>query len=171
MTSLTRDHVDCFLADYYNPRHGNAIVDLLDQYAREPMGGKQPLSEAVKKNLVSELQKLPYAFSVLCFVADKPAGLANCFFGFSTFACKPLVNVHDFIVQSAFRGLNISQALLGFTEEYALRSGCCKVTLEVLQGNTIARKAYEKFGFQPYQLDATLGRALFLEKKLPDVGV
>lgn len=164
--SLSKDQNDCFLADYYNPRHASAILFLLDHYASDPMGGGQPLSEEVKQRLTGELAKLPHAFTVLCFVEDKPAGLANCFTGFSTFTCQPLVNVHDLTVHKDFRGLSLSQALLNYVEEYALRNGCCKITLEVLQGNTRARKAYEKFGFSPYQLDAAHGHALFMQKKL-----
>lgn len=37
-------------------------------------------------------------FSVLAFDADQPVGLINAIEGFSTFACKPLINIHDVIV-------------------------------------------------------------------------
>ncbi len=43
---------------------------------------------------------------------------------------------------------------------------CCKLTLEVLEGNHIAQAAYTKFGFSGYELDPEMGRALFWEKKL-----
>jgi ribosomal protein S18 acetylase RimI-like enzyme len=169
MNSLINDQNDCFLADYCNPRHASAIIYLLDSYACDPMGGGQPLSDVVKENLVSELAKLPHAYSVLCFVADQPAGLANCFTGFSTFACKPLVNVHDITVHKDYRGLRLSQALLHYIEEDARRRGCCKITLEVLQGNEIAQHAYAKFGFYPYELNAAHGQAMFMEKKLTQI--
>jgi len=169
MTSLFDHQHDCFLADYHNPKHEQAILKLLDLYAQDPMGGGQPLSNEVKKKLVPELTKLPHAFSVLCFVADQPAGLANCFTGFSTFACKPLVNVHDLTVHPDFRSAGLSQALLQYIEDYAARTGCCKITLEVLQGNDIARRAYSKFGFEPYQLGTSHGFGQLMEKKLAEI--
>jgi hypothetical protein len=36
----------------------------------------------------------------------------------------------------------------------------------VLEGNTIAMAAYRSLGFEGYQLDPALGKALFWEKKL-----
>jgi ribosomal protein S18 acetylase RimI-like enzyme len=51
-------------------------------------------------------------------------------------------------------------------EELAGRLGCCKLTLEVLEGNSIAQAAYRSLGFDAYQLDPSLGKALFWEKKL-----
>jgi hypothetical protein len=88
-------------ADYANPSHALALVNLLDAYAQDPMGGSVPLSAFAKTNLARELAKRPQAFSVLAFTgdaADVPVGLVNCIEGFSTFACKPLVNVHDVAV-------------------------------------------------------------------------
>ncbi len=166
MTTLLDDKNDCFLADYHNPRHAEAIVSLLDNYARDPMGGGTALTDYVKENLVAELVKLPHAFSVLCFVADQPAGLANCFYGFSTFHCKPLINIHDITVHQDFRGRRLSQVMLSFVEEVARRQGCGKLTLEVLEGNKIALNAYAKFGFSHYRLDTNTGHALFMEKQL-----
>lgn len=37
---------------------------------------------------------------------------ANCFESFSTFACKPLINIHDFIVLEKYKGNGISQKIL-----------------------------------------------------------
>jgi ribosomal protein S18 acetylase RimI-like enzyme len=51
-------------------------------------------------------------------------------------------------------------------EEIAVELGCCKLTLEVLEGNHIAQAAYKSFGFNGYELNPQTGRALFWEKKL-----
>ncbi|WP_083234082.1 GNAT family N-acetyltransferase [Candidatus Marithrix sp. Canyon 246] len=119
-----------------------------------------------KENLVIELSKNPDAFSVICYIDDKPAGLANCFQAFSTFKCKPLINIHDVVVAIKFRGLGISQLLLAKVEERAKEIGCCKITLEVLEGNETARKSYNKFGFEGFELDPEVGKALFWQKTL-----
>ena len=153
-------------ADYASEKHRAEIPMLLDAYASDPMGGGVPLNEAVKRDLVRALSERPYAFSLIAYVDDEPAGLANCFEGFSTFACKPLVNIHDITVLGRYRGKGISQKLLEKIEEIALSKGCCKLTLEVLGHNAVAQSAYTKFGFGAYELDPATGCAQFWEKKL-----
>jgi ribosomal protein S18 acetylase RimI-like enzyme len=153
-------------ADYSDPRHQDLIPRLLDAYARDPLGGGQPLGEEVKANLVGELRKLPQALSLLGFCDGKPAGLVNAFFGFSTFRCKPLLNIHDMIVLLEYRGLGLSQLLLGTAESIARARGCCKLTLEVQGGNEVAKGSYRKFGFTGYELDPRHGQAQFWQKWL-----
>jgi ribosomal protein S18 acetylase RimI-like enzyme len=165
--------VFAILADYGNPVHADALVRLLDMYARDPMGGGAGLSEHAKATLVPELAKRPQAFSVIGFVGDagqsygpQPVGLINCIEGFSTFACRPLVNVHDVAVDPAFRGRGVAPVMLEVALLEARRRGACKLTLEVLSNNGRALEVYEKFGFAAYQLGATAGQALFLQKWL-----
>lgn len=154
------------LADYQNPLHQSALLDLLDEYARDPMGGGEGLADRVKEKLNQALDDCPGAFSILAFVDEQPAGLANCFETLSTFQCKPLVNIHDIVVSKPFRGLGISQRMLDYVEQIARQKDCCKLTLEVLEGNHVAQNAYRKFGFAGYELDPEQGKALFWEKKL-----
>ncbi len=154
------------LVDYQNPTQAKDLVSLLNDYAQDEMGGGEALSEYSQANLAKELAKLPYAFSLIAYVDGAPAGLANCLMGFSTFACKPLVNIHDLAVRSQFRGMGLSQTLLQAVKAEANERGCCKVTLEVLSGNKVAYNAYLKYGFKPYQLDEGTGTAQFLELKL-----
>jgi len=144
-----------------------ALVSLLDAYAQDPMGGGAPLSEFAKAHLVAELAKRPQAFSVLAFWGPErglPIGLVNCIEGFSTFACKPLINVHDVAVLPAYRGQRVAEKMLKLVEQIARERGACKLTLEVLQGNVGARKLYQRVGFSNYQLDPAAGHAQFLQK-------
>ena len=119
-----------------------------------------------KKNIVKELSKLPYAFSLITYIKDEPAGLANCFELFSTFACKPLINIHDFIVLEKYRENGISQKMLNKVGEIAISKGCCKITLEILSNNEAAKASYKKFGFISYELEPKTGVALFWQKKI-----
>ena len=139
---------------------------MLDLYARDVMGGSKPLSQFAHRNVAAELAKRPHAFSVLAFVGETPVGLVNCFEGFSTFACKPLVNVHDLAVHPDFRKLGVARQMLALVESIARERGCCKLTLEVLQGNTPAIHLYETTGFVGYQLAGGMGQAMFLQKPL-----
>jgi len=156
--------IEVLRADYLNAQHAEDIGYLLNNYAEDPMGGGAPLSCHIKSNLAKELSKLPHALSVISYVNDKPAGLINCFESFSTFKCQPLINIHDIVVINEFRGLGISQLMLSKVEGIAKEKGCCKITLEVLEGNEIARNSYLKFGFDGYELDPEMGKALFWQK-------
>ena len=153
-------------ASYTNPVHAEAIGQVLNHYAEDPMGGGHTLPADLLQQLPAELAKRPHAFSVLAFVGGEPAGLVNCFEGFSTFASRPLINVHDVVVMNQFRGLGLSQKMLLKVEEIARQRGCCKITLEVLEGNDVAQAAYRKFGFDDSIFDPAHGRMLFWSKPL-----
>lgn len=117
-------------ADYANPVHAAALVQLLDEYALDPMGGGHALSDFAKAHLVAALAQRPQAFSVLAFEGDQPVGLVNCIEGFSTFACRPLVNVHDVTVLPSHRGQRVGEHMLALAEVIARERGACKLTLE-----------------------------------------
>ena len=153
-------------ADYHNPVHAAALVQLLDAYAQDPAGGGEALSDFAKANLAKALAARPQAFSVLAFVGDQPVGLINCIEGFSTFACRPLVNVHDVAVLAGFRGQRVGEQMLALVEQIAQERGACKLTLEVLAGNASAIRLYERVGFAGYQLDPAMGQAQFFHKWL-----
>lgn len=146
--------------------HASALVELLDAYARDPLGGGEPLSDFAKKHLVRELAARPQAFSVLAFDNAQPVGLVNCIEGFSTFACRPLVNIHDVAVRVSHRGQRVAEQMLALVAQMARERGACKLTLEVLQGNASAIKLYERVGFAGYQLDPGMGQAMFFHKWL-----
>lgn len=154
------------LADYHNPTHAQDLVMLLNAYAEDPMGGGEPLSTFTQDNLIKALQEQPQVLSLICYVDDKPAGLVNCVKGFSTFSAKPLINIHDVVVLKQFRGLGISQLMIQQVEAIAIEQGCCKLTLEVLEGNVVAKAAYKKLGFGGYELDPKMGQAVFWQKTL-----
>ena len=153
-------------ADLAAPEHAKALVQLMSEYAQDPMGGGADLPAYVKANLAEALRKRPSVHVVLALVDKQPAGLAVCIEGFSTFACKPLLNIHDIIVSQAYRGQGLSRLLLQKAEAIAVALGCCKVTLEVLEGNRIAQAAYRREGFAGYELDPDMGKAMFCQKKL-----
>ncbi len=152
-------------ADLNNQQHADAILFLLNEYAKDEMGGGEELSGFAKENLIAALKSHAGTHCVLIFIDGKPAALANCFESFSTFACKPLLNIHDFAVAPEFRGRGLAKKLMEKVEDIARSLGCCKITLEVLEGNTVAQAAYKACGFAGYELDPKMGRALFWQKK------
>ncbi|GAB3483346.1 GNAT family N-acetyltransferase [Polaromonas eurypsychrophila] len=166
MTQPASTGLQIFRADYNHAGHASALVDLLDTYARDPAGGGHPLGDFAKTHLVQALAARPQAFSVLAFDGPQPVGLVNCIEGFSTFACRPLVNVHDVVVLASHRGQRVGEKMLSEVEAIARERGACKLTLEVLPGNAPAIRLYERIGFAGYQLDPALGNAQFLQKWL-----
>lgn len=158
--------LDICEAELSLPTHAAAVLQLMNEYACDPMGGGEPLSEFARGNLIAEMRKRPTIRVILALDGDTPVGLMNCIEGFSTFACKPLMNVHDVVVSKAYRGRGISKLMFVRAEEMARRLGCVKMTLEVLEGNIPAREAYSALGYRYYQLDPSMGSAMFWEKKL-----
>ena len=154
------------VVDYLNPRDRVALIGLLDMYARDPMGGGVPLPEDTQNRLCDDLAKMPGAISWLAWKDGQPVGLLNALPGYSTFKARPLMNIHDIAVAPSCRGQGVGQALISALEAYALGKGCCKITLEVLSGNSQAMRAYERRGFEQYSLDPSTGQALFMQKWL-----
>jgi ribosomal protein S18 acetylase RimI-like enzyme len=146
-----------------------AFVALLDSYARDPMGGSAPLGERVRERLVPDLRARIASGAALVLIARRagsPLGVAVCFLSYSTFAARPLLNLHDLAVVPAARGEGVGRALLGAALDEARKRGCVKVTLEVREDNARARRVYEHVGFADYAAGSAPTRTLFLEKKL-----
>ena len=155
-------------ADLTDPRHRDGIVAVLDSYARDPMGGGTPLSPDVRARVADGLRDHPTALVLLALDAGRTVGVAVCFFGYSTFAARPLLNVHDLAVLPSLRGKGVGRALLAAAEARAREAGCCRLTLEVLDGNGPARGLYESFGFRDVAVGEK-GPTRFLAKPLEPV--
>ena len=152
--------------DLGDASHREALLDLLDEYAAGPTGRGYGLDPQARAALPGVLAARPHFCGWLAFVGTRPAGMINCFEGVSTFRAQPLLNIHDIAVSAPFQRQGIGRALLAQAEAEARRRGCCKLTLEVLEGNRGALAAYLQSGFRAYALDPAMGNAMFLEKPL-----
>ncbi|CAM9859568.1 unnamed protein product [Chrysoparadoxa australica] len=161
MSGSTNQDVSVIVADYDDPEQAQHVVDMLSAYAQDKMGGGEDLPQHVKDNLVTALKASQGAFTVLAYTNGHPIGLCNCLASFSTFACKPVINVHDCAVIEGNRGKGVAGLMMERVKEVAKERGCCKVTLEVLVGNDPAKAAYTKAGFKPYVLHEKYGVAEF----------
>jgi ribosomal protein S18 acetylase RimI-like enzyme len=153
-------------ADLVRDEHQQAIVALLDAYARDPMGNGAPLTEGVKRRLIPGLRGHPTTLVFLAYLDVVPVGLAICFSGFSTFAARPLINIHDLAVLPEQRGRGIGRQLIDAVVQKAQALGCCKVTLEVQENTRTARRVYELAGFRQAVHQDAAGGALFMSKPL-----
>ena len=158
--------INVLQADLSLPRHQDAIVDLVDAYARDPMGGGHPLPPEVRSALIPGLQGHPTTIVYLAFEGEVAVGVAVCFLGFSTFNARPLINIHDLGVLPSHRGRGVGSRLMAAVEQKARDLGCCKLTLEVLEHNLRARQVYAKLGFAQAVYQEGAGGALFFTKSL-----
>lgn len=134
-------------ADLSVPAHGNGLVAILDEYARLPHIAGCGLSDDVRETLVDRLVTTSGKQILLAIDEGRVVGVAVCFEGFSTFAGRPLLNVHDLAVTAEYRGQGVGTMLLDAVAERAGELGCCRVTLEVDTENPSAKKLYVRSGF------------------------
>lgn len=153
-------------ADLDDPSHRTAVLAMTRDYARDPMGNGSDLADEVQLVLVDRLRAHPTSLIFLAFFEDRPVGIATCFLGFSTFAARPLVNVHDLHVVADCRRRGVGRRLLEAVEDKARELGCCKLTLETQENNRHALALYEGFGFGSGQYEPAAGVVLFRQKKL-----
>lgn len=153
-------------ADLALAAHQSAVLALTDAYARDAMGNGAPLAADVLARLVPSLRAHPTTVIFLAYDGGEAIGIATCFFGFSTFAARALLNVHDLAVLPAHRGRGVARQLLAAAEEKARTSGCCKLTLEVQENNHRARRLYARAGFAQHLYQEAAGGALFYAKGL-----
>jgi ribosomal protein S18 acetylase RimI-like enzyme len=152
--------------DLRRPEHQSATLELLDAYARDPMGNGAPLSAEVRRQLIPGLREHPTTLVFLAYSGGVAIGLAVCFRGFSTFAAKPLINIHDLVVLSTHRGRGVGRRLIESVAEKGRMLDCCKLTLEVLENNRRARRLYDSAGFAQAMYQPEAGGALFMSKVL-----
>lgn len=154
-------------ADLDSVRHADGIVAVLDSYASEPVGGGTPLNADVREKLIDALRCHPTTKVWIAENGDgETIGVAVCFVGFSTFAARPLLNIHDLAVLPGHRGNGIGTALLAAAERSARELGCCKVTLEVRADNRRARSLYVRAGYGDFSPSEQPIETIFMEKKL-----
>jgi ribosomal protein S18 acetylase RimI-like enzyme len=153
-------------ADLHDSFHRAAVLAMTRDYARDPMGDGCDLPDHLQAVLIERLHAHPTTLIFLALHEDQPVGIVTCFVGFSTFAARPLVNIHDLHVAAAHRRRGVGRSLLGAVEKKARELGCCKLTLEVQENNHVALELYRGFGFESGQYHPAAGAVLFRQKKL-----
>lgn len=136
------------LADFKRQEHRQAIIDLMNAYMSDDMGGKlPPYNSKMEEQLLRGLEEHPSKLILLVRKEDQYIGLSNCFVNFGTFAAKPFINIHDVIVKKTFRGKGAGRVLMEGIAHEAKKLCCSKITLEVREDNIFAQKLYKKMGY------------------------
>jgi GNAT superfamily N-acetyltransferase len=178
-------------ADLADPEDAEAIVALTDAYARDPMGGGEPLPDDVQGGLVDAMRE--HGNVVVWLAEDEgepvgisgrgeegsrperrrdaehedrerarhPVGILTGIVKFSTFAASSTLNVHDIAVLADRRGEGIGAELLQAAEAWAREEGLARLSLEVLDENP-AQRLYERQGFED--------QARYMVKPLDEAG-
>jgi ribosomal protein S18 acetylase RimI-like enzyme len=142
------ESVEIIEADLNDPAHANATLALLSAFAEHPGGGSSAFPEGVLDRLVQAIIEMPGARVFLAQTSGQSIGIALCLMGFSSYRASRTLNIHDLYVQPEHHGHGIGGKLIERVAHEARTGGYCKVTLEVLESNKVARGVYEKMGFK-----------------------
>ena len=155
-------------ANLEDPHHQTSLMEMVEAFSADPFGAGHPLPEPARVGLIDGLREHPTTLAFLAFEDEAPVGMAICFRTFSTFAARPVVNIHDFFVSEKVRGRGVSRALLDAVEAEARALGCCTLTLEVLARNDRARSVYHAAGFVHASAADSPGGTLFYSRRLEE---
>ena len=133
--------------DLNNLEHAEHFSRLTASYMADEMGGVNPWSDEQKATAVREMTNHPCALILFAKADGKFVGICTCFYAYSTFIAKPLLNIHDIYVEDSQRGFGIGKKLVQAVEEIAAKKSCGKITLEVRKDNLNARDLYKSQGF------------------------
>lgn len=133
-----------------DPEDAAAIVELIDGYARGAGGQSRALTAEARDRMIPGLEEHPAALVLLGCMGEERAGVAVCFWGFSTFTGHPFVNIHDLAVAPEYQRRGVGRAIISEVFEQARTRGSSKVTLEVHDSNEGAKSLYSSMGFGPW---------------------
>jgi ribosomal protein S18 acetylase RimI-like enzyme len=143
-----KGNLEVIPCDFDNKSHCDALVNLMNEYITDKMGGGKPYTNEQKKGLVEGLRNHPSKLIILARAGDEYVGLINCYINFATFTIKPFINVHDVIVKDSWRNKGVGRMMLQKVIERATETGCSKITLEVREDNHNAKYLYNTLGFE-----------------------
>ncbi len=139
--------VEIIPCNFEDKKHCQALVQLMNEYITDRMGGGIPYTQEQKTQLIEGLKNHPSKLVYFARAGEEFIGLVNCFVNFATFTVRPFVNIHDVIVTSAWRNKQVGRKMLDKVIERAGEMGCSKVTLEVRSDNDNAMYLYNSLGF------------------------
>ena len=139
--------IEIVKCDFENPSHCEALIELMNEYITDKMGGGETYNEEKKKQLVDGLRNHPSKLILFAKSGNEFIGLINCFINFATFTVKPFINIHDVIVKQSWRNKGVGRNMINAVIEESKMMGCSKVTLEVREDNHNAKFLYNSLGF------------------------
>lgn len=143
----TEKNIQIIKGDLNIAEHAEHFLRLTSAYMADEMGGTDAWNAEQKANVIREMANHPCALILFAKVDGQFAGICTCFYAYSTFLAKPLINIHDIYVQDSCRGIGAGKKLVQTLGEVAKQKNCGKITLEVRRDNLNARDLYKSQGF------------------------
>ena len=129
------------VVDLTNINDSKHVIRLLNEFSISI--DNHELDIEIQQTLVRNLIQLNNVIVYFAHSNTEIIGVAICFYGFSTFKNKKLINIHDLYIVKKFQNKGIGSKFLQYIEKEN-KTVCCKVTLEVYKSNINAIKTYEK---------------------------
>lgn len=131
-----------------NRQHQKAVIDLLNHYMSDRMGGNlPPYSRNTATKVIKGLHEHPSILILLAMKKEEYVGLMISFINFATFTAKSFINIHDIVVLDRYRGTGIGRKLMEAIDTKARELDCGKITLEVREDNHTAQMLYRSLGY------------------------
>lgn len=127
--------------------HVEHFLRLTSAFMSDKMGGNITWTNEERDKVVVDMKNHPCAILLFAIVKGEFAGICTCFFAYSTFLAKPLLNIHDIYIEESLRGNGLGKKLIKAVEDVAAINKCGKITLEVRKDNLNARDLYKSQGF------------------------
>ncbi len=144
----TDNEIQIVVGDLHNEEHAENFLKLTAAYMSDPMGGWAHVwNDEQKANLINDMKEHPSALVLFAVSHGNYVGICTCFYAYSTFLAKPLLNIHDIYVSPEHRAKGIGKLLIQRAESVALAKNCGKITLEVRKDNLNARDLYKSQGY------------------------
>ena len=98
--------------DLNNAEHAESFLRLTAAYMADPMGESEAWTEDQRSTVVREMKDHPCALILFAKEEGKFVGICTCFYAYSTFLAKPLLNIHDIYVEESSRGKGVGKKLV-----------------------------------------------------------
>ena len=141
---------DVWICDFAEADDRAAFARLMAEFAAEPVSASAHLGEAHFAKVAADLARRAGTLVLFASRAEVefPEGVLIAFEGYSSFAQRPLFNVHDVHVSPEARGKGLGSAMVEALVEIAREHGFAKITLEVAATNAGAVRLYRRLGFR-----------------------
>lgn len=144
---ITGKNIQIIEGDLNIGEHAESFVRLTAAYMADEMGGADTWTNEQKVKVIREMKDQDCALILFAKVDEQYVGICTCFYAYSTFLAKPLLNIHDIFVDDDYRGNGIGKKLVQTVGEFAEKKNCGEITLEVRKDNLNARDLYKGQGY------------------------
>lgn len=86
--------------------------------------------------------------SYIAYSDDKPAGLMNFFWKYTTFTGRKIMYIEDLYIRKEFRGCGIGNELMKTAKRIAAENNCEHIELKCINWNTGSAAFYERLGME-----------------------